>query len=171
MGVDPALLQALTEMGFSEAAAEGALLAVKSSNLDAALQHLLAGDSLPPDLPLAGEEHKCVLVVIEELSMSSGKVAAQAAHAAVGHYKHLAAHSSEWLAAWEAGGEKTVVCSVATTAQAQELLRQADALGLVTHAVHDAGRTEVAAGSFTVLAVGGPASLVDRVTGTLRLLR
>jgi len=43
--------------------------------------------------------------------------------------------------------------------------------GLPTHVVRDAGRTEVAAGSVTVLAVGpGPVALIDTVTGKLRLL-
>lgn len=173
MSVDATLLQSLVEMGFAQPDAKAALLAVGSVNLDTALQHLLSGGEAPPaDAPsLAAEEFKCVLVVVEELAMSPGKVAAQAAHAAVGHYKHLAAHNATWLAAWEAGGEKTVVCSVPTAVQARDLQRQGDALGLVMHAVHDAGRTEVAPGSFTVLAVGGPASLVDRVTGALRLLR
>lgn len=37
--------------------------------------------------------------------------------------------------------------------------------------VYDAGRTEVAAGSNTVLAVGGLADAVDTVTGQLSTLR
>jgi hypothetical protein len=52
-----------------------------------------------------------------------------------------------------------------------ELAQKAKSAGLPLYIVHDAGRTQVAAGSQTVLAVGpGPASLVDSVTGHLSLL-
>lgn len=48
---------------------------------------------------------------------------------------------------------------------------QASSLGLPTHVVRDAGRTEVEPGSITVLAVGpAPAEAIDAVTGALRLL-
>jgi len=43
--------------------------------------------------------------------------------------------------------------------------------GISTHAVADAGRTQIAAGSITVLACGpAPAMVLDAVTGRLRLL-
>lgn len=51
------------------------------------------------------------------------------------------------------------------------LQAQAVSLGLCACVVHDAGRTQVASGSATVLGVGpGPRSVVDRVTGGLKLL-
>ena len=41
---------------------------------------------------------------------------------------------------------------------------------LITSLIFDAGRTQIAAGSMTVLAVGpGPASVIDSVTGHLKL--
>lgn len=44
-------------------------------------------------------------------------------------------------------------------------------MGLPTYIVHDAGRTQIAAGSQTVLAIGpGPKTTIDRVTGHLSLL-
>lgn len=52
-----------------------------------------------------------------------------------------------------------------------ELAKQALARGLPAYIVHDAGRTQIAAGSQTVLAIGpGPKSVVDQVTGRLSLL-
>lgn len=55
---------------------------------------------------------------------------------------------------------------------AQELLAsKAASLDLPTYIVHDAGRTQIPAGSQTVLAIGpGPKSVVDQITGHLRLL-
>ena len=51
------------------------------------------------------------------------------------------------------------------------LQAQAMSLGLVAKIIHDAGRTQIASGSATVLGVGpGPKSVVDSVTGDLRLL-
>ena len=43
-------------------------------------------------------------------------------------------------------------------------------LGLPSHVVADAGRTQVAAGSRTVLAVLGAGEEVDKLTGRLKLL-
>ena len=43
--------------------------------------------------------------------------------------------------------------------------------GLPVYVVHDAGRTQIPAGSQTVMAIGpGPKPLIDRVTGHLSLL-
>lgn len=48
---------------------------------------------------------------------------------------------------------------------------QARSLRLPTYMVADAGRTQIAAGSRTVLAIGpGPKSVIDQVTGHLKLL-
>jgi PTH2 family peptidyl-tRNA hydrolase len=47
---------------------------------------------------------------------------------------------------------------------------QAISLGLCTRVIQDAGRTQIASGSKTVLGVLGPKSVVDGVTGHLKLL-
>ncbi|XP_056166877.1 uncharacterized protein LOC115665098 isoform X1 [Syzygium oleosum] len=52
-----------------------------------------------------------------------------------------------------------------------QLREAAESTGLPTFVVTDAGRTQVAAGSRTVLAIGpGPKASVDSITGKLRLL-
>jgi peptidyl-tRNA hydrolase len=44
-------------------------------------------------------------------------------------------------------------------------------LNLTAKVIHDAGRTQIAAGSATVLGIGpGPKSVIDQVTGHLKLL-
>jgi peptidyl-tRNA hydrolase, PTH2 family len=44
-------------------------------------------------------------------------------------------------------------------------------LNLTAKVIHDAGRTQIAVGSATVLGIGpAPKSLVDKVTGHLKLL-
>ena len=52
----------------------------------------------------------------------------------------------------------------------ETLQAQAVSLGLCARIIHDAGRTQIAAGSATVLGVLGPKSVVDQVTGQLKLL-
>lgn len=55
--------------------------------------------------------------------------------------------------------------------QLEELRAKAVGVGLCARVIRDAGRTQVASGSATVLGVGpGPRSVVDGVTGGLRLL-
>ncbi len=53
-----------------------------------------------------------------------------------------------------------------------ELLQAtAISLGLVAEVIADAGRTQIEAGSRTVLGIGpGPKSIIDKVTGGLKLL-
>lgn len=52
-----------------------------------------------------------------------------------------------------------------------KLESQAKSLGLCARSIRDAGKTQVAAGSKTVLGIGpGPIKLVDRVTGTFLLV-
>lgn len=53
----------------------------------------------------------------------------------------------------------------------QELMGQAQSLGVTAEVIQDAGRTQIEPGSLTVLGVGpAPKSVVDRVTGGLKLL-
>lgn len=53
----------------------------------------------------------------------------------------------------------------------KQLARRAERAGLPVFMVADAGRTQVAPGSKTVLAVGpAPRSALDAITGDLRLL-
>lgn len=52
-----------------------------------------------------------------------------------------------------------------------QLAHKAIQRGLPAYIVQDAGRTQIAAGSQTVLAIGpGPKSVVDQITGHLSLL-
>jgi PTH2 family peptidyl-tRNA hydrolase len=51
------------------------------------------------------------------------------------------------------------------------LRKQARALGVTAEVIQDAGRTQIEAGSMTVLGVGpAPKSVVDKITGGLKLL-
>ncbi|XP_076876519.1 peptidyl-tRNA hydrolase 2, mitochondrial [Brachyhypopomus gauderio] len=117
-----------------------------------------------------GGEFKMILVVRTDLKMGKGKVAAQCAHAAVSAYRQVQRRHPELLKQWEYCGQPKVVVKAPDEDCLQELLTHAKELGLTVSLIQDAGRTQIAPGSRTVLGVGpGPADLVDRVTGHLKL--
>ncbi|OMP04962.1 Peptidyl-tRNA hydrolase, PTH2 [Corchorus capsularis] len=110
-------------------------------------KNFLSGKPQDQDFVSTKDDHdlKMVLVVRQDLKMRSGKIASQCAHAATGMYAELM--------------------------QRNKIQEAAENIGLPTFVVADAGRTQVAAGSKTVLAVGpGPKMAVDSVTGKLNLL-
>ena len=77
----------------------------------------------------------------------------------------------EVLRLWDADGEPTIVLKVDDQQVLDALLSQAESRGLVTARIADAGRTEVAAGTVTVGAIGpAAAGHIDEVTGRLQLL-
>lgn len=79
--------------------------------------------------------------------------------------------SSPILKRWERYGQMKVALQVKSEEELEILQAQALSLGLVAHIIHDAGRTQIASGSATVLGIGpGPKSVIDQVTGGLKLL-
>ena len=61
---------------------------------------------------------------------------------------------------WKKGGEDALAV----------LQKQARDIGLCAVIIHDAGRTQIASGTATVLGIGpGPSSIIDNVSGHLKL--
>ncbi|KAL4780749.1 peptidyl-tRNA hydrolase PTH2-domain-containing protein [Aspergillus varians] len=118
------------------------------------------------------EEVKLVLVVRTDLGMTKGKIAAQCSHATLACYKYLVANpaSSTILRRWEGQGQAKIALQIKSEEDLQLLQAQAISLGLCARVIQDAGRTQIASGSRTVLGVLGPKSVVDSVTGHLKLL-
>ena len=76
-----------------------------------------------------------------------------------------------WLEAWRGAGSAKVVLQVETEADLMDIVDKARMAKLPVTYIRDAGRTQIAAGSKTVAAVGpAPASRVDAITGSLKLL-
>ncbi|KAL6073921.1 Peptidyl-tRNA hydrolase PTH2 [Balamuthia mandrillaris] len=116
------------------------------------------------------EGAKLVLCVRTDLKMTTGKIAAQCSHATLGLYKYGKKHHKELIRLWEAGATPKIALRIRNEEEMMALQAQASSLGLPTHIVSDAGRTQVERGTRTVLAILGPKSQVDQVTGQLRLL-
>ncbi|KAJ5720621.1 peptidyl-tRNA hydrolase 2 [Penicillium malachiteum] len=118
------------------------------------------------------EEVKLVLVVRTDLGMTKGKIAAQASHATLACYKYFITHApdSPILRQWERMGQAKIALQIKGEDELLTLQAQAMSLGLCARVIQDAGRTQIASGSRTVLGILGPKSVVDGVTGHLKLL-
>jgi PTH2 family peptidyl-tRNA hydrolase len=116
-------------------------------------------------------KYKLVVVARQDLKLSAGKLAVQVAHAAVSCAIQARKFSPEDFKEWYDEGQKKVVVKVPDMKALHDLKVEADAFGLVTSLVQDAGLTEIPAGTVTVLGIG-PAKEkeVDRITGALSLL-
>jgi PTH2 family peptidyl-tRNA hydrolase len=113
-----------------------------------------------------------VLCVNNGLGMGKGKIGAQCGHAALGCVQRWRRPDTDaHFRRWEHGGQPKIALKVSDDAHLDALELKAREAGLPTYVVHDAGRTQIAAGSRTVLAIGpAPRSRVDAVTGGLPLL-
>ncbi|KAK8863376.1 peptidyl-trna hydrolase 2 [Apiospora arundinis] len=136
------------------------------------------GSSKPAvaDMLKTNEECKLVLVVRTDLGMTKGKIAAQASHATLACYKTMSrfpagSPQAQLLKKWERSGQAKIAVQVKSQQELTDLRTRARSLGLTAEVIQDAGRTQIEAGSYTVLGVGpAPKSVIDQVTGGLKLL-
>jgi peptidyl-tRNA hydrolase, PTH2 family len=111
---------------------------------------------------------KQVIVVNDSLKLPKGKLAAQAAHAAVSAYLEA---STEAQQHWLEEGMPKVVLKAVDEKSLQQLLQTAQSAGIPAALIEDAGRTVIPEGTITCLGLG-PAveSMLDEITGDLKLL-
>ncbi|ELU07457.1 hypothetical protein CAPTEDRAFT_21664 [Capitella teleta] len=185
------LLQAIVSMGISRNAATRGLYYTGNYNADLAAAWIFENQDTNVDAPLdfdsssdeddadlsgfvdESELYKMVLIVNSDLNMGVGKVGAQCAHGAVGLYKTLLEDQSkygEMLLSWEQFGETKIVLKGNNTSHLMELAAHAATLDLPKYLVHDAGKTQIPAGSMTVLAILGKIPMVNQISGALSLL-
>lgn len=111
------------------------------------------------------------LVVRSDLKMSTGKIGAQCAHAAVMCFSKAQKKKPQHLEAWLNLGQPKVVLRVNTQADMEYLAKIAEEKHVVNGLVRDAGRTEVLSGTVTVLGIGPDTKAkIDELTGKLKLL-
>ena len=122
---------------------------------------------MPPDL--VPNNYRLTLVVRSDLGMGRGKIAAQAAHAAVAAV--LAALGTADFRAWLRDGQPKVVLKAVSEDDLFAIAERAIDAGLPVQVIHDAGRTQVAEATPTCCAIG-PAvdNRIDGITGALSLL-
>ena len=113
---------------------------------------------------------KMVLCVNMSLKMDKGKIAAQCGHATLGAYKASKIHAASNVKWWERTGQAKIAVKV-TEEQMHAASAAAGEMGLISYTVMDAGRTQIAAGSLTVCAIGpAPVHVIDAITKPFKLL-
>lgn len=120
-------------------------------------------------------ETRMALVVRTDLKMTKGKAAAQCAHAALGCYRlmledNLASQNLTLLRRWEKTGQAKITLQVKSKEDLDLLFAKAISMNVNSYIVHDAGRTQIEAGSATVLGLGpAPKLVLDQITSDLKL--
>jgi len=116
-------------------------------------------------------EYKQVIILRTDLGMSVGKLVAQACHACMDAVEETKRSRHDAWRRWRDEGAKKVVLQVDSLEELQELAVAAEKLDLSHALIQDRGLTEIPPGTYTALAIGpDKSSLVDRVTGELKLL-
>lgn len=118
---------------------------------------------------------KLTIVLRTDLNMGTGKMIAQAGHAIVQALRldceEEDGKRDEMIVSWVAQGMKKVTLQVASEAELLALRDKANLAKVPITFVHDAGLTQVAAGTVTCCAVGPDNDKrIERVTGSLKLL-
>jgi PTH2 family peptidyl-tRNA hydrolase len=115
--------------------------------------------------------YKMVLCVNQELAMGKGKIAAQCCHAAVACYQIAKKQCPGGLAAWERTGCAKIALKCPTQEEMETIAVLALSKDIPVYLVEDAGRTQIAAGSRTVLGLGpAPVSAFQGVSDHLKLM-
>jgi len=116
-------------------------------------------------------EFKQVIVFRSDLKLGKGKLAAQAGHAAVSAAEEARKRWRTWWEAWLYEGQRKIAVKVKDEQELLYFEAKAKDLGLPNALIVDRGLTQVPEGTLTCLGIGpGPADLVDRLTGKLKLL-
>uniref|UniRef100_A0A336LKH5 peptidyl-tRNA hydrolase n=1 Tax=Culicoides sonorensis TaxID=179676 RepID=A0A336LKH5_CULSO len=118
-----------------------------------------------------GKPMKMVLVVRADLKLSKGKTGSQCAHAAVMCYHNSMKLKPDLCSSWFHQGQPKIVLRVDNLDELKELETQAKKVDVMTAIVRDAGRTEIACGTTTVLGLGPDTSeKIDTIVKHLKLL-
>ena len=115
--------------------------------------------------------YKQVIVTRRDLPLSKGKFACQVAHAAVSAADIARKLKRRWWKKWMSEGQKKVIVRVETLTDMLHLEMKAKQNGIPASLINDAGRTEIPAGTTTVLGIGpAPSNIIDLISGDLKLV-
>lgn len=111
---------------------------------------------------------KMVILVRQDLKLPKGKLAAQAAHAAV---EATLRSGKTNVSGWRAQGQKKVVLKVTDEKELLRYLQLAKDDSLNTALITDAGKTCIAPGTRTCIGIGPDSEeKIDKLTGHLPMM-
>ena len=112
--------------------------------------------------------YKQVIIIRQDLKLPKGKAAAQAAHASV---KAVMNSDKQKVQAWDEEGMAKIVLKTENEKSLLKLLQEAKDQGIKTAMITDAGKTVVAPGTKTCIAIGpDEEGKIDEITGSLKLI-
>ena len=121
--------------------------------------------------PFRSDEYKLAVVVRKDLKMGKGKIAAQAAHAAVECAIYAHKYDRKTFSTWYSSGQAKVVLRADDLDELMRLAAEARSVRLPVSVITDAGRTQIEPGTTTCIGIGPAlAGDIDRVTGHLKML-
>ena len=113
-------------------------------------------------------EYKQVILIRNDLKLPKGKACAQAAHASV---EAALKADKDLLSAWRSLGQAKIVLKVADEKELLQYFQEAKDSGFATSLISDAGKTVVAPGTNTAVAIGpDETEKLDVLIGNLKLL-
>ncbi|RLE38625.1 peptidyl-tRNA hydrolase [Candidatus Woesearchaeota archaeon] len=116
----------------------------------------------------AKKELKQVILVRGDLKLPKGKLAAQSSHASV---DAVLKSNKKIVKMWRLQGMKKVVLRVSGLKELKHCINAANAAGLTTTIITDAGKTVVEPGTITCGAIGpDEAEKIDEITGHLKTM-
>ncbi len=112
--------------------------------------------------------YKQVILIRQDLKLPKGKAAAQCAHASV---DAVLKSDKKIISAWQKEGMAKIVLKVKDERELVKHFQAAKDQGLACSLITDAGKTVIAPGTKTCVAVGpDEEEKIDQLTGTLPLL-
>jgi len=114
------------------------------------------------------EEYKQAIIIRADLKLPKGKASAQAAHASV---EAVLRSEKDIIKRWRNEGQKKIVLKVSNEKELLKINQIAKDNGLTTALITDAGRTVIAPGTKTCIAIGPhEEERIDEVIRDLKLL-
>lgn len=114
------------------------------------------------------DDIKFVVVVRKDLGMGVGKIAGQVGHACSSVVWDHPDHVRNWFSY---GNQKKAVLKVQSESELIDMIKKAQAYGIITTVIRDAGKTQIEPNTMTCCGFGPDySSKLDKITGHLKLL-
>lgn len=115
-------------------------------------------------------KYKMVICYRKDLKLSKGKLAVQVAHGAVSCSLQAKKRSRRLFSNWYEEGQRKVVVKVEGRSEIFQIYEQAQAAGIISSVVVDAGLTQIPPGTPTCVCVGPDVEdKLDKLTGEYTL--